>query len=69
MTKYSPAQKRAIDNYRKTIDTIRITVPKGRKAAYQAAANAAGKSLNAFVVDCIEKALTASESPQEGPEA
>lgn len=70
MTKYSPAQKRAVDKYRKNkIERIEITVPAGRKAAYQEAATAAGISLNAFIIECIESALNASELPQEGPQA
>ena len=66
MTKYSPAQKRAIEKYMESVDRIYITVPNGRKAAYQEAAAAAGKSLNRFIVDCIETALNPQESPQEG---
>ena len=60
MTQYTPAQKRAIEKYLKTnVDRIYLTVPAGRKAVYQEAAKAAGKSLNAYIVDCIEAALNA----------
>ena len=67
MNTYTPAQKRAIDKYRsEKVERIEITVPIGRKAAYQEAAAAAGKSLNRFIIDCIETALNPSEPPQEG---
>ena len=58
MGKYTPAQKRALDNYRsKKIERIEITVPSGRKVVYQRAATAAGKSLNRFIVDSVEAAV------------
>lgn len=64
MAKYSPAQKRAIDKYRTNkIDRIDVYVPAGRKATYQAAAAAAGMSLNQFIIDCIEGALERPETP------
>lgn len=63
MTKYaSDAQKKALTKYRnEKIDRIEITVPAGRKEAYKNAATAAGMSLNAYIVQCIENAV-------EGPE-
>jgi len=36
-------------------DRISLSVPKGKKEEYQQAAEAAGKSLNQFIVDCIEE--------------
>lgn len=57
MAKYSPAQKAAVDRYMQTKARINVVVPRERKAAYQQAAQAEGKSLNAFIVDCIEAAL------------
>ena len=38
-------------------DEIKIRVPGGKKAEYQKWAAAEGKSLNQFIVDCIEKEL------------
>lgn len=65
MTKYSPAQKRAIDKYRQNrVDRIEVTVPAGRKAAYQEAATAAGMSLNQFIVSCIENAIERPKTPE-----
>ena len=43
--------------YLSTLDEIRIRIPKGKKEEYKSAAEAYGKSLNQFVIDCIEKAL------------
>lgn len=58
MAKYTPAQKKAFDKYRTSkIERIELVVPKGRKAVYQDAAKAEGKSLNAFVIDSVEAAL------------
>lgn len=59
MTKYaSDAQKKALAKYRnEKIDRIEVTVPAGRKEAYKNAATAAGMSLNAFIIQCIENAI------------
>lgn len=37
------------------LDEIKIRVPKGKKEEYKKMAEAAGKSLNQFIVDKIEK--------------
>lgn len=66
MTKYTQAQKRAIMKYRSEVQRIEISVPIERKAAYQEAAAAAGKSLNRFIIDCIEASLKVSDSSPEG---
>lgn len=36
-------------------DRIPLVVPKGKKAEYKAFADAADKSLNAFIIECIER--------------
>lgn len=38
-------------------DRIPLVVPKGKKAEYKAYADASDKSLNAFVVECIERRI------------
>lgn len=44
-----------LEEYRKTrFEDLRIRVPKGRKAVIQAAADAAGDSLNGYVVGAVE---------------
>ncbi len=47
-----------IDNWKKeNTDLLRIRVPKGKKAEYQALAKRRGKSLTALIVDCLEEKL------------
>lgn len=54
--KYSKAQNKATQKYIKNhYDEIKIRVPKGKKEEYKAKAEAAGKSLNQYIIDCIEK--------------
>lgn len=55
----SKAQQKAVAKYMKeNYDEIKMRVPKGNKDRYKAAAEAQGKSLNQFIIDCIEKELT-----------
>ncbi len=35
-------------------DRIALTVPKGKKDEYKQLADNAGKSLNQFIIDCVE---------------
>lgn len=54
----SKAQQRAVAKYMKeNYDEIKIRVPKGEKDRYKAMAEAQGKSLNQFIIECIEKEL------------
>lgn len=55
MTKGYEQRKEANKKYLATLDEIRIRIPKGKKEEYKKMAEAAGKSLNQFIVDCIEK--------------
>ena len=48
------AQKRATKKYLKKFDEIRVRIPKGKKEEYKLAATLAGKSMNQFIIDCIE---------------
>lgn len=54
MTKGYQQRKKANEKYLATLDEIRIRVPKGKKAEYKALAEEAGKSLNQFIIDCVE---------------
>lgn len=64
MTSYKlDSQKRALAKHREKIQRIEITVPAGRKEVYKDAAAAAGLSLNAFIVKCIEDAIERPETP------
>lgn len=38
----------------KAYDRINLVVPKGKKDEYKAKAEAEGKSLNQYIVECIE---------------
>lgn len=53
---YSEAQKRATLKYRdKACDRIEIVVKKGLKDQYKAYAAARGLSLNAYIIELIER--------------
>lgn len=50
----SEAQKKAVTKYtRENYDKILVTIPKGERERIKAAAEAAGMSMNAFIVDAI----------------
>lgn len=50
----SEAQKKAVTKYtRENYDKILVTIPKGEREKIKAAAEAAGMSMNAFIVDAI----------------
>ena len=53
---YSESQKRASRKYNENnYDRLFITVPKGKKDEYKAKAESEGKSLNQYIIDCIER--------------
>ena len=53
---YSESQKRASRKYNENnYDRLFITVPKGKKDEYKAKAKSEGKSLNQYIIDCIER--------------
>lgn len=54
MGKTSSAAKRRYND--KAYDRIFVTVPKGDKDKLKAAADAQGKSLNQYILDCIAAA-------------
>lgn len=55
---YTEAQKKASIKYmaQKT-DDIRLRVPKGLKDKYKKEADARGKSMTQFIIDCVEKEI------------
>jgi len=56
MAAVSKAQQKAVNKYvREKYDRILITMPKGQKEVIQAAAEAAGLSVNAFINLCIQE--------------
>lgn len=55
--KYTEGQKEATARYMADKHTIRVVVTKEKAAEYKKAAEEAGKSLNQFIIDCIEKGM------------
>ena len=55
MTKHYEQRKKANAAYLAKFDEIKVRVPNGKKEEYRQRAEAAGKSLNQYIVDCIEK--------------
>lgn len=53
-SQYTKAQAEAVKKYLNNLDEIRIRIPKGKKEEYKKMAEAEGKSLNQFIIDCIE---------------
>lgn len=54
----SKAQQKAVNKYvREKYDRINITMPKGRKEIIQAASEAAGQSVNAFINEAVQERL------------
>lgn len=63
----SKAQQRAVHKYVKdNYDRMELTVPKGRKAEIKAIAESRGQSVNAFVNEAIDAALTGSVAQPDG---
>lgn len=54
---YTQAQAKATAHYMQDKHTIRVVVTKEKAGQYKGLASDAGKSLNQFIIDCIEKAL------------
>lgn len=55
---YTEAQKKASIKYMaEKTDDIRLRVPKGLKDKYKKEADARGKSMTQFIIDCVEKEI------------
>lgn len=54
-SKYTEGQKNATARYMADRHTIRVVVTKKKADEYKAMAQAEGKSLNQFIIDCIEE--------------
>lgn len=53
---YTEAQKKATAKYMKNnLDDIKVRVPKGKREVYKAHAERQGKSLNALIIELLEK--------------
>ena len=56
MARYSEAQNKATQKYiASNYGNIMIRVPKGKKEEFKKLAEGKGKSLNQFIVECIEE--------------
>ncbi len=55
--RYTEAQAKSAKKYLSTLDEIRIRLPKGRKEEIQAAAAAAGMSMNQYVSEAIDRRI------------
>lgn len=65
MSPTSKAQQKAVNKYIKgNYDRLNVTVPKGQKSTIEAAATAAGESVNQYT----QKALLARMGLEEWPE-
>ena len=49
------AEKKAISKYTSKFDDIKIRVPKGKREIYKEHAEAKGKSLNALIIELLDK--------------
>lgn len=52
--KYTESQARATANYMSGRHTIRVVVPKEDAERYKGIARNKGKSLNQYIIDCVE---------------
>lgn len=53
--KYTQAQAQASKKYHDKLEEIKLRVAPGKKAEYQNRAKEQGKSLNQYIIDCMEK--------------
>ena len=53
--KYTEAQKKATDKFMEDKHVIRVVVKKTKADEYKAKAESEGKSLNQYIIDCIER--------------
>lgn len=52
------ASQKAVNKYiSANYDRVNLVMPKGKKEECKKAAEASGKSLNQFIIDCIEQQL------------
>lgn len=49
------AEKKAVAKYQAKLDAIKIWVPKGKREIYKEHAEAKGKSLNALIIELLDK--------------
>lgn len=62
------AQKRAVKKYQAKMEDFKIHAPAGTKERYRAAAEAAGQSMQAYILQAVEDRIAreAATAPGEG---
>ena len=69
-SKYTEAKKRNNRNWdAANLDRLSVAAPKGSKERWKAAAEERGQSLNQFIVESVETAISVPERPQEAQTA
>ena len=64
--RYTEAQKRSAKKWdAANLDRLSVAAPKGSKERWKAAAEERGQSLNQFIVESVETAISVPERPQE----
>lgn len=58
--RYTEAQKKASKDYISKLDNIQLRTIKGTKERWKAEAEKRDKSLNQFVIDCVEEDIKKS---------
>lgn len=53
--KYTQAQANAARKYLDKLEEVKLRLPPGKKEEYKRRATEEGKSLNQFIIDCIEE--------------
>ena len=62
----TPAQRRAVCRYEAAnYDKVLVRLPKGEREQIKSAADAAGESLNAYIVGAIRDRMDGGESTQK----
>ena len=69
MMAVSKAQQKATNKWiAKSYDRVNLTLPKGEKAVVKAHADAAGESVNAFILRAVHNAMEPGNASQGAPE-
>lgn len=61
---YTEARAKGNAKYLKTLDEIKLRGPSGIKEEYKNAAEASGKSLNQYIIDCVEENMEAEKGKE-----
>ena len=60
----TPAQRKAVGKYeRENYDKVLLRMPQGERERMRAAADSAGQSLNAYILDAVRDRMNKAEQP------